>query len=84
MIRAETLPASGYAEPHRTYKPVTYVERRAFFAQFCDACRHNIGGACFTQTKAMMLDTSHPDFPPEWTQRDGAGVCTTFDPKGGM
>ena len=83
MIKAELTPASGAIEPHRAYKPSTYIERRSFFAVFCDACRQNVGRACFTQTRAMMFDPSHSDFPSEWTQADGVGVCTAFQPKKG-
>lgn len=81
MIRIEPVPATGHAEPHRSWKPTTYTERRAFFAAFCDECRRSIGAGCFIKLRAMMHDPSHANFPSEWTLCDGAAVCTAFEPK---
>ena len=69
------------SEPHRTWKPASYGERRAFFAAFCDQCRRAIGGPCAVQMRAMAGDPSSPDFPHEWTLSDGAAVCTAFEEK---
>lgn len=67
------------------YRPSNSTEGDSFMAKFCDQCANHRGSGsddhCDILWRTMIESENSPDYPSEWTYRNGQPACTAFAPK---
>lgn len=68
------------------YRPSNGTEGEYFYATWCRHCQRDAehradpinADGCEILLRSYALDITDPEYPSEWTYRDGEPVCTAF------